>query len=82
MNIKNPDHIRAAGSYHIHSAHSIMTSAKAYNHMENGEWEVVEDMLSQGSLRKADLEEQHGGRIGTIHKLLYALTCEQLTIVI
>jgi hypothetical protein len=37
-----------------------MASAKAFKHMENKEWKAVEDMLSQGSLRKADLEEHHG----------------------
>ena len=63
--INNPDHIRAAGSHCIHSDHSIMhlimasASAKAYKHMENQEWKAVADMLSQGRLRKADLEEHH-----------------------
>jgi hypothetical protein len=62
-NINNPDHIiRTAGSHHIHSAHSIMASAKAFEHLENGEWKAVEDMLSKGSLRKADSEEHHGVR--------------------
>ena len=59
--INNPDHIRAAGSHHIHSDHSTMASAKAYKHMENGEWKAVADMLSQGRLRKG-LEEHHGVR--------------------
>ena len=44
------------------SDHSIMASAKAYKHMENKEWKAVADMLSQGRLRKADLEEHHGVR--------------------
>ncbi len=60
--INNPDHNRAAGSHHIHINHSIMASAKAYKHMEKEEWKAVADMLSQGRLRKADLEEHHGVR--------------------
>jgi len=36
-----------------------MASAKAYKHMQNKEWKAVEDMLSKGSLLKADLEEHH-----------------------
>ena len=55
----NPDHKRSAGSHHIQINHSIMASAKAYMHMENEEWTAVADMLSQGRLRKADLEEHH-----------------------
>jgi hypothetical protein len=44
---------------HVNSEHNIMASAKAYKHMEKKEWKAVEDMLSKGSLRKADLEEHH-----------------------
>jgi len=36
-----------------------MASAKAFKHMMSKEWKAVEDMLSRGSLRKADLEERH-----------------------
>ncbi len=57
--INNPDHIRAAGSHHLHINHSIMASAKAFKHMEKNEWTAVADMLSQGSLPKAGLEEHH-----------------------
>jgi hypothetical protein len=39
-----------------------MASAKAFKHMVNEEWKAVADMLSQGSLRKTDLEEHHGVR--------------------
>jgi hypothetical protein len=65
--INNPDHIRAAGSHHIYSNHSMMhlilasASAKAFKHMENKDWKAVADMLSQGRLRKG-LEEHHGVR--------------------
>ena len=41
--------------------HSIMASAKSFRHMENDEWDAVWDMLSQGSLSKADMGEEHHG---------------------
>ena len=43
------------------SDHSIMASVKSFRHMENDEWDAVWDMLSQGSLSKADMDEEHHG---------------------